>query len=80
MSLIIGVGVVLVLAIFYMIFRIGNLVGLVKNKKDDIESGNAIHGYLFTLKIMNCRLPLSMVSSRIVFFGLPCGLPYSLSC
>jgi len=47
MSWIIGLGVVLVLAIFFMIFRIGNLVGLVKNKKDDIESGNRIHGYLF---------------------------------
>jgi len=47
MSLIIGLGVVLVLGILYMIFRIGNLVGLVKSEKEDIESGNSIHGYLF---------------------------------
>lgn len=33
MSLIIGLGVVLVLAILYLIFRIGNLVGLVKGRK-----------------------------------------------
>jgi cytochrome c oxidase subunit II len=47
MSLIIGLGLVLVLGILYMIFRIGNLVGLVKNEEEDIESGNDIHGYLF---------------------------------
>ncbi|MBK5279233.1 MAG: cytochrome c oxidase subunit II [Bacteroidia bacterium] len=48
MSLIIGLGVVLVLGILYMIFRIGNLVGLVKKDEEvDIESGNSIHGYLF---------------------------------
>ena len=35
MSLIISLGVVLVLAILYMVFRIGNLVGLVKGKKDE---------------------------------------------
>lgn len=49
MSLIIGLGVVLVLAILYMIFRIGNLVGLVKNEneQEDLSSGNSIHAYLF---------------------------------
>lgn len=48
MSLIIGIGVVLVLAILYMIFRIGNLVGLVKGKADEVdEDANAIHGWLF---------------------------------
>ncbi len=47
MSLIIGLGLVLVLGILYMIFRISNLVGLVKNEEEDIESGNNIHGYLF---------------------------------
>lgn len=47
MSLIIGLGAVLVLGILYMIFRIGNLVGLVKNEEEDIESGNSIHAYLF---------------------------------
>jgi len=52
MSLIIGVGLVLVLGILYMIFRIGNLVGLVKNEEQDIESGNDIHGYLFMVFII----------------------------
>ena len=33
MSVIVGLGVILVLAILYMIFRIGNLVGLVKGKE-----------------------------------------------
>ncbi len=47
MSLIIGLGVVLVLAILYMIFRIGNLVDLVKKDEEDLSSGNSIHGYLF---------------------------------
>ncbi len=47
MSLIIGLGVVLVLGILYMIFRIGNLVSLVKSEEEDVESGNSIHGYLF---------------------------------
>ena len=37
MSLIIGLGVVLVLGILYLIFRIGNLVGLVKGKEVEIE-------------------------------------------
>jgi cytochrome c oxidase subunit 2 len=52
MSLIIGLGAVLVLGILYMIFRIGNLVGLVKNEEEDIESGNSIHGYLFMVFII----------------------------
>ncbi len=48
MSLIIGIGIVLVLAILYMIFRIGNLVGLVKGKSQEIdEDSNATHGWLF---------------------------------
>jgi cytochrome c oxidase subunit II len=48
MSLIVGIGVVLVLAILYMIFRIGNLVGLVKGRTDEIdEESNGIHGWLF---------------------------------
>ena len=48
MSLIISLGVVLVLAILYMVFRIGNLVGLVKGKKDDkaVTSWNDINAYL----------------------------------
>ena len=47
MSLIIGIGVVLVLGILYMIFRIGNLVDVVKKEEEDLSSGNSIHGYLF---------------------------------
>lgn len=49
MSLIIGLGVILVLFILYLIFRIGNLVGLVKGTKDDSHSGNSFHGFLFLL-------------------------------
>ena len=48
MTLIIGLGVVLVLAILYMIFRIGNLVGVVKPKTaEEEDASNGIHGYLF---------------------------------
>ncbi|HPI80556.1 MAG TPA: cytochrome c oxidase subunit II transmembrane domain-containing protein, partial [Cyclobacteriaceae bacterium] len=47
MSLIIGLGVILVLGILYMIFRIGSLVGLVKGKQGDEHPGNDTHGYLF---------------------------------
>lgn len=47
MSLIIGLGVVLVLVILYMIFRIGRLVGLVKSPGDKSElSGNDLNAYL----------------------------------
>lgn len=46
MSLIISLGVVLVLAILYMVFRIGNLVGLVKGKKEEATSWNTINAYL----------------------------------
>jgi hypothetical protein len=49
MSLIIGLGVVLVLAILYLIFRIGNLVELVKGKKDDVSSWNTVNAYLLML-------------------------------
>ncbi len=47
MSLIIGLGVVLVLAILYLIFRIGNLVGLVKGKKDESLGWNSLNAFLF---------------------------------
>lgn len=47
MSLIIGLGVILVLCILYMIFRIGTLVGLVKGSKEGEHPGNDLHGYLF---------------------------------
>src|SRR6478609_9744146 len=50
MTLIIGLGVVLVLAILYMIFRIGNLVGVVKPKTQaEEDASNGIHGYLFMI-------------------------------
>jgi cytochrome c oxidase subunit 2 len=50
MSLIIGIGVVLVLAILYMIFRIGNLMGV--TKKSDSQDGidedqNNLNAWLF---------------------------------
>lgn len=49
MNWIIGLGVVLVLAILYMIFRIGNLVEVVKIKKEEEFSikWNNINAYLF---------------------------------
>ncbi|MBA4144584.1 MAG: cytochrome c oxidase subunit II, partial [Cytophaga sp.] len=48
MTLIIGLGVVLVLAILYLIFRIGNLVGLVKAKtQEEEDASNGLHGYFF---------------------------------
>lgn len=48
MSLIIGIGVVLVLAILYMIFRIGNLVGIVKGRGDDFdEATNGVNAWMF---------------------------------
>jgi cytochrome c oxidase subunit 2 len=50
MTLIIGLGAVLVIAILYMIFRIGNLVGVVKPKTaEEEDASNGIHGYLFML-------------------------------
>lgn len=47
MSIVIGLGVVLVLAILYMIFRIGNLVGLVKGREGKVDSYNKINAFLF---------------------------------
>jgi cytochrome c oxidase subunit II len=50
MTLIIVIGVVLVLAILYLIFRLSNLVGLAKGKADDdIGSSNSINALLFVL-------------------------------
>jgi cytochrome c oxidase subunit II len=46
MSVIVGLGVILVLAILYMIFRIGNLVGLVKGKETS-DPYNNLNGFLF---------------------------------
>lgn len=48
MNLIFGLGAVLVIAVLYMIFRIGNLVSLVKTKKEAGEdSWNNINAYFF---------------------------------
>lgn len=49
MSLIIGIGVVLVLAILYMIFRIGNLMGVAKGGSQDgvDEDTNNLNAWLF---------------------------------
>jgi cytochrome c oxidase subunit 2 len=50
MSLIIGIGVVLVLTIFYLIFRVSRLVGIAKGKDPDgVSSSNGVHGNLFML-------------------------------
>src|SRR6267142_1670321 len=47
MSIVVGLGVVLVLAILYMIFRISSLVGLVKSEKRRVDSFNKINAFLF---------------------------------
>ncbi len=47
MNLVIGIGVVLVLVILYMIFRIGTLVRVVKGEEDEIGSANGVNAFLF---------------------------------
>jgi cytochrome c oxidase subunit 2 len=47
MSVIIGLGVVLVLAILYMIFRIGNLVVLMKGQEGKVDAFNKLNALLF---------------------------------
>jgi cytochrome c oxidase subunit II len=47
MNMIIGLGVVLVLAILFMIFRIGNLVEVVKGKKEEEHEWNNVNAGLF---------------------------------
>ncbi len=59
MNIIIGIGVVLVLVILFMIFRIGNLVGLVKEEKQKVGSGNRINAFLFMV---------FSISSLVAFF------------
>ena len=59
MQIIIGIGVVLVLVILFMIFRIGNLVGLVEEVKTKVGSGNKINAFLFMA---------FMVLSLLLFF------------
>jgi cytochrome c oxidase subunit II len=48
-SLIIFLSVALVLGILYMIFRVGNLIGIAKGRKAEarVSSDNGIHGVLF---------------------------------
>jgi cytochrome c oxidase subunit II len=48
MSLIIGLGVILILYILYLIFRVGNLVSIAKGRKSErYDSSNSVHGALF---------------------------------
>lgn len=47
MNLIIGLGVVLILVIIFMIFKITNLVGLVKGDREKADSGNGLNAFLF---------------------------------
>jgi len=47
MNMIIGLGVVLVFGILYMIFRIGNLVEVIKDKKEESNAWNNINAILF---------------------------------
>lgn len=47
MTTFIGIGVVLILAILYMIFRIGNLVELVDKDKPKVDTANQVNAFLF---------------------------------
>jgi cytochrome c oxidase subunit 2 len=49
MNVIIGLGVVLILVMLYMIFRIGNLVGVVKGEQGKVGPGNSTHAALFLI-------------------------------
>ncbi len=49
MNMIIGLGVVLVIGILFMVFRIGNLVQVAKEKKEGGDSWNNINAILFLL-------------------------------
>jgi cytochrome c oxidase subunit II len=60
MSLIIGLGVILILYILYLIFRVGNLVGIAKGTKEDrVDSSNGVHATLFVV---------FMIASLVGFF------------
>lgn len=49
-SLIIGLGVILILYILYLIFRVGNLVSIAKGVKSErVSSSNGIHATLFVV-------------------------------
>ena len=50
MSLIIAISVILVLAILYLLFRVGNLLSVAKGKRDGdgrVEPDNSVHAMLF---------------------------------
>lgn len=48
MSLIIGLGVILILYILYLLFRVGNLVSIAKGRKEErYEANNGVHALLF---------------------------------
>jgi cytochrome c oxidase subunit 2 len=50
MSLIIGLGVILVLVILYLIFRVSNLVSIAKGtKRDRVDSSNSLNAALFMI-------------------------------
>jgi cytochrome c oxidase subunit II len=50
MSLIIGLGVILVLYILYLIFRVGNLVSIAKGKQNErVAPSNSVHAALFVV-------------------------------
>jgi cytochrome c oxidase subunit II len=50
MSLIIGLGVILILYILYLIFRVGNLVTIAKGKKEErVDSSNGVNAALFVV-------------------------------
>src|SRR5688572_16978825 len=60
MSLIIGLGVLLILVILYQIFRVSSLVGVAKGEENDRTSpGNSMHAALFIV---------FMVVSLVAFF------------
>jgi cytochrome c oxidase subunit II len=60
-SLIIIISIALILGILYMIFRVGNLMGIAKGRKADerVGSDNKVHAVLFVL---------FMISSLALFF------------
>lgn len=53
MSLIIGIGIILVLTILYLIFRVGSLVRVAKGEnQDEVSKNNGIHATLFMLTMV----------------------------
>lgn len=48
MSLIIGIGVILILYILYLIFKVGNLINIGKaDKSDRVDSSNSLNAWMF---------------------------------